>query len=375
MKIVFFIGSLANSGGMERILSFQANYFADTFGYDITIFTYEQAENTTDFFQLSNKITRIKEIIKKETYSNKIKNLLAFSQFLKKLKRKVKSLLLKGNFDIALSFGVEGRFLHSIKDNSKKIAEFHFSKDFYNRQTNNKFKRVWRKYRFLKSISKTSKYSKIVVLTDTDKKFWDQYLPNVIAINNPLTFETNSKSDLKNKIAVALGRLTSQKGFDRLITIWNKANSINSDWKLHIYGEGSEKENLVTRIEELRLHETVKIFEPVKDVEKVYQNASLYLMTSRFEGFGLVLIEAMSNGLPVISYNVIGPNELVLNDCNGYLIDNGNEKDFVDKLIMLQNSFEKRKELGKNALDFVTKFSPEVIMKQWKDLFEEVLKS
>lgn len=217
-------------------------------------------------------------------------------------------------------------------------------------------------------------YDRMVVLTETDKDFWQQYLSNVVAINNPNVMQSEANSSLENKVAVSLGRLTRQKGFDRLIDIWEKVAEKYPDWELHIYGEGAEKKKLMELISDKNLQEFVQINPPVKDVAKVYQSASLYLMASRFEGFGLVLIEAMSFGLPVIAYNVIGPNELVQNNVNGFLIEDGNSDEFAYQIGLLCSDYEKRKELGENAKEFVEKFSPQQIMKQWSDLFNDVLR-
>lgn len=373
MKILFLIGGLSNSGGMERILTFQANYFADKLGYDVSILTYEQSKQS-DFFSLSNKVKRIFILPLKETHQNKLFNLYLLKKYLKVLEQEVEKILFQESFDICLSFGIEARFLYKINDDSKKIIEFHFSKDFYKQDAGTFIQRIWRKYRFKKSIAKTKKYHKMVVLTETDKSFWKKYLDNVVAINNPNVIETITKSTLENKIAISLGRLTHQKGFDRLIEIWDLLPKYNQDWELHIYGNGSDYDILKTQIAKKNLEDQIKIFAPVKDVNAIYENASLYLMASRFEGFGLVLVEAMSFGLPVISYDVIGPNELVNNNYNGYLIENGNKLDFAKKINLLIESEAKRKELGANSLEFVKKFSPEIKMKEWVKLFEEVLK-
>lgn len=373
MKILFLIGSLSNSGGMERVLTFQANYFADKLGYDVSILTYEKSDKP-DFFPLSTKVKRIFISPLRETHRNKFINLYLFKKYLKLLKKDIEQLLFEDSFDICLSFGLEGNFLCSINDKSKKIVEFHFSKDFYKQDSGTFVQRIWRNYRFKKSVYKTAKYSKMVVLTETDRSFWKKYLDNVVAINNPNVIETATKSTLENKIAISLGRLTQQKGFDRLIEIWDLLPKNNQNWELHIYGKGSEYDNLKSQIARKNLQDRIKIFDPVKDVNAIYEKASIYLMASRFEGFGLVLVEAMSFGLPVISYDVIGPNELINNDYNGYLIENGNKLDFAEKTNLLIESEAKRKELGANSLEFVKKFSPDIIMKQWVQLFEEVLK-
>lgn len=373
MKILFLIGSLSNSGGMERMLTFQANYFADHFEYDVTVLTYDQ-KKSQDFFNLSDKVNRIRLSIEKKSHSNRFLTLYLLNKYLESLKSEIEKTLLQSHFDICLSFGIEGKFLYQIKDKSKKIIEFHFSKDFYKQDSGSFLQKVWRRYRFKQSIGKTKMYDRMVVLTETDKDFWQQYLSNVVAINNPNVMQSEANSSLENKVAVSLGRLTRQKGFDRLIDIWEKVAEKYPDWELHIYGEGAEKKKLMELISDKNLQEFVQINPPVKDVAKVYQSASLYLMASRFEGFGLVLIEAMSFGLPVIAYNVIGPNELVQNNVNGFLIEDGNSDEFAYQIGLLCSDYEKRKELGENAKEFVEKFSPQQIMKQWSDLFNDVLR-
>lgn len=373
MKILFLIGSLSNSGGMERVLTFQANYFADKLGYDVSILTYEKSDKP-DFFPLSTKVKRIFISPFRETHRNKFINLYLFKKYLNLLKKDIEQLLFEDSFDICLSFGLEGNFLCSINDKSKKIVEFHFSNDFFKQNSTRIIQRIWRNYRFRKSITNLKRYDKMVVLTETDRNIWKKYLDNVVAINNPNVIETTKTSTLENAIAVSLGRLTKEKGFDRLIEIWDLLSKNNQKWELHVYGRGPEYDNLNAQIANRNLRDKIKIFEPVKDVDTVYENASVYLMTSRFEGFGLVLIEAMSFGLPVVSYNLVGPSELINNTYNGFLIENGNKEDFAEKTSQLIASEAKRKEMGANSLEFVKKFSPDIIMNQWVQLFEEVLK-
>ncbi|MFC0344184.1 glycosyltransferase family 4 protein [Epilithonimonas hispanica] len=373
MNIIFFIGSLANSGGMERMLTFQANYFADKFGHNVTILTYEQGDHQ-DFFQVSNKVKRVKLSFEKPNHSSSIITLYLQRNYKEKLQIEIEKILFQSNFDISLSFGIEGSFLYKIKDNSKKIVEFHFSKDFYKQDSGNFLQKIWRGYRFKQSIQRTKEYDKMVILTETDQLFWEKYLSNVVVINNPNVMQADINAPLESKVAISLGRLTKQKGYDRLIEIWEKVVQKFPDWKLHIYGDGKEKNALLQLIDEKNLSKFIQIYPTVSDVSEIYQSASFYLMTSRFEGFPLVLIEAMSCGLPAIAYSIIGPNELVQNNVNGFLIEDGDTDAFVNHIEILCSDFEKRKELGENAKKLVEKFSPLQIMNQWNDLFNQVVK-
>ena len=253
------------------------------------------------------------------------------------------------------------------------IREYHF----------NKGHRLHRKeYNFitkLKNILVTKyeeyvlkKYDKIIVLTNEDKEKWNEKY-SIEVIYNPLTFFPQNISNLKNKKIISVGRLEEQKGYDILIDVWNIVSKKYPDWILEIYGEGSERENLQNKINKLGLEKSFLLKGATKDIQDKYLESSIYVMSSRYEGMPMVLLEAMACGLPIVSFNCpCGPKDIIKDKEDGFLIPFGDIELMAEKIEELIIDEEKRKLFGKNAKRNVQRFSQDKIMNQWQELFENL---
>ncbi len=271
-------------------------------------------------------------------------------------------------------FDGEVRFFNKINDGSKKIAEIHLAKSF--RSYKNQSSIVSRTLtRFAERIDESvvSKLDKFVVLTDEDKFDWLNK-HNTTRIYNFVDVP-NSISSVKNKTAIAIGRLDYQKGFDTLVEIWAIVNKRYPDWRLDIYGSGQDKERLQAQIDRLRLNEVIKINTPTTDIYSKILDSSIYLLTSRYEGFGLVLAEAMACGVPPVSFACkCGPRDIITDGENGFLVEQDDVDTFAERVCQLIENEPLRKEMGKNARrNIEERFSEEVIMKQWEKLFAELV--
>lgn len=175
------------------------------------------------------------------------------------------------------------------------------------------------------------------------------------------------------KTVVAGGRLTGQKGFDRLIAAYAPIARRRPDWQLHIYGEGPSRARLERLVTRLGVGEHVILKGHVPDFDRVLENASLYAMTSRFEGFPMVLVEAMSKGLPAVSFDCPrGPGEIIADGENGRLVPDGDVRGFTRTLLRLIDHPARRSRMAANALQTAAQYRSEPIMAQWEDLFEEL---
>lgn len=184
----------------------------------------------------------------------------------------------------------------------------------------------------------------------------NKYLPN------PLPFYPTESSELENMVALNIGRFTDDKQHLLLLELWSKSEAAKNGWKLKIIGKGENDKLIASKINELNLENSVYIEPPTKEITAEYLNASLFLFTSRAEGFGLVLAEAMSCGVPCISFNCpSGPRDIINNGKDGYLIDVGDNMGFIEKLNDLTSNKDLRKELGSNAKISVRKFSGTII--------------
>lgn len=375
MRITFLVDSLGNPGGMERVLSTKANYFAEKLDYKVTIIVKLSIPKEL-FFEFSPSI----EIVSLE-FTRGIKyNVL--SSYNSKHKKKVSDYLMKSKQDIVIGlFGSELPFLYRINDGSKKIQEFHFSKNYLIHLVENIPNLRLRKLRKAKAYLKqkkeqfyAKKYNCVVLLTEKDQRLWGNKIKSYV-IPNPVSFVSHKKSELTNKKIVAIGRLIAQKGFDDLITAFSNIHHKIKGWELEIYGEGQDLTYLNSIISKHELHNKIKILPPVKNIKSVLTDSSIFVFPSNYEGFGLVLTEAMECGLPVIAYDCeCGPSEIVKHGEDGYLVPVGDIDSLSERIKELANSEELRKDLTKKGIINVKRFYPEEVMTNWLNLFETLNK-
>lgn len=377
MKIVYCLPQLFHPGGIERIVSIKANYLVEVYGYDVTIVVANQKKQVP-FFKLNEKIKIIDLNLDYDiTLSLPILKRFIERRKLHKLhKQKLSNILFNLHPDITIStFTQESAFLPNIKDGSKKILESHFCRGYKILMVNSLkqkffyFLRCWQEENII-----IPKYDQFVVLTDEDKNLWKNKINNVISIPNILSFRNVEKyADLKSKTAIAVGRLDSQKGFDTLINMWAEIVKQCKDWKLNIFGQGEDEDYLNQLICKLNLKGSVFINRPDKNIQQRYLESSLLLMTSNYEGWGLVLTEAMQCGLPVVAFACkCGPKDIINNGVDGFCIPYKNKNLFVNHAIQLMNDEKLRFTMGYNARNNIQRYSIDNIMPKWHDLFNKL---
>lgn len=374
-KIVYCTPALYMAGGVERVLTLKANYFAEQYGYDITIVLTE-GKNKPLFYPLSDKVKVVNldinfEELWKCSFFRKIFIYLRKQRIFKK---KLTSLLIQLKPDLTISLlRREINFITDINDGSKKVGELHINRANYRNfdvKDSNVLKSLFSKIWSYSLVGKLKKLDKLVVLTERDKEAWVE-LDNVISIPDPLSFTPSSISELKNKKVLAVGRYSHEKGYDMLLNAWKTVSSKFLDWSLYIYGDGDHT-YLDNLIKELDIHNCFLCGRTL-DVEKEYLSSSIFVCSSRFEGFGMVILEAMACGLPIVSYDCPwGPSAIITNMKDGYLVENGNVDALADSICKLIENLELRKEFGNNAQKNVLRFSRDNVMHQWVDLFESL---
>ncbi len=366
MKIVYCIHSLFNSGGMERVLTNKANFLVNNIDCEIKIVTTEQ-ENKLPFYELDPKIEIINLDINyskdnsKNVFSKIINTLVKF----RKHKKLLNNFLLNYQPDTVISlFGNEAYFLYQLNLKSKIILEIHFSKNFRLQLDRKGIRRIIDVARTFNDQRIAKKYNDFIVLTNEDKKRWK--CDNINVIHNASFFKPERQSSNDNKIVLCVARFTYQKGLDILLNCWSHVVKKHKDWKLCIIGDGEEKQNLITLINTLQINDSVEIKPPTQNIELEYINSSIYIMTSRYEGMPMVLIEAMACGLPVVSFACqSGPSDIISNGIDGYLVENRNEEQLIQKLEELITNDHLRKEMGKNAIKKSMNFDQRNIMEKW----------
>ena len=374
MKIVYCTDSICYAGGIQRITIAKANALAQIKGNEVWIIVTDNKQKPV--LPIDNKVHIIDLDINYfeddwKSRWNVVKGIIIKRR---EHKHKLKDILNTIHPDIVISTGTsEKNFLPQIHVNSHPafIREIHCTKNYRMLAATNLFDKVlalagdcFDYSLFIKN------YNKIVVLTEEDKSNNWKNNSQITVIPNPLTSPCKQQATLKEKKVIAVGRLVYQKNFQSLIKAWVKIASKHPDWKLEIWGEGAMRIELENLIEKLNLKRHVFLKGYTYDIQSEMLNASIYAMSSIFEGLPLVLIEAMSCGLPVVSYTCpCGPKDIIKEGKNGFLVDKNNESELSEKINYLIENPISRIEMGKQAKIRSKDYSTSNIIKQWMNLF------
>ena len=374
-KIVYCTPSLYMAGGVERVLTLKANYFADIYGYDITIITTDGMQKPFFFF-LSERVRVVNldinfdEMWHRSFLSRLCLYIIKERKFKKQLSKELYRI--KPDFTISL-LRREINFLTDIHDGSKKIGEIHINRAHYRNFTPNRsnpVKALFSKYWMSGLVKKVRQLDRFVVLTEYDRQAW-QEIPRVDVIPNPLPFYPRIISSIRKKRVISVGRYFDEKGYDLLLRAWAEIEKKYPDWQLAIFGEGNRPyyERIAASLG-LDLNRCI-LNDSISDVEKEYLQSSVFVCTSRFEGFGMGIIEAMACGLPVVAFDCLwGPRSIITDGEDGLLVENGNIGKMAETLNSLLQDPYKIEIMGKHARENVQRFNIDVIAEKWKKLFE-----
>lgn len=380
MRIVYIIDTLSSKGGAERIISDKMNYLATHFNYDVSIITcYQFPESAPNCYYLSDKIKQINLCIPlhQQYHYPYPQRLWARWKYTRQLCIELQKNINSIKPDIIIGVGyVLADKVCRIKYQAAKIIEAHeakiYTKTFYLYRNftifTNFYYKLSRKL-YLHAIE--TKADVVVTLTKEDAQNWKK-AKRVETIPNFSVMSISKMSNCEPKRVIAVGRLEWQKGFDRLIEIWRNVSTNHPDWQLDIFGEGAQELNLRNTIKKANIN-NMYIHPFTNDISQEYASSSICVLTSRFEGFSLVLLEALGHGIPCITFDCpYGPRDLVCNDRCGYVIDNGNIDLFAEKLSFLMNHPEIRKQFSSAAVIKAQSYNVDAIMNQWKLLFESL---
>ena len=374
MKIVYCLNSIRYLGGIQRVTVVKANALAEIENNEVYIIV---TDNKNGVFTepLSPKVHLIDLDINyyEDDYKSRWNVLKGIFIKRKEHKKRLASELNKIQPDIVISVGQsEKNMLPSIKGKWKTIREFHFVKDYRLRQANSLFDKILAWGGNIYDFSyKIKGYDHIVSLTHEDKKTNWKGWKKVSVIPNPSTFHTDKTSTLNRKKVISVGRLSPQKNYASLIRAFKYVVDKHPDWSLDIYGNGPQEFELKSLINQLNLNRHVYLKGFSSNVKEEMINASIYAMSSIFEGFPLVLIEAMTCGLPVVSYTCpCGPKDLITNGVDGYLSPLNDEKTLASQIMVLINNKNLRKQMSKAALKKASYYHISSIIPMWINLFK-----
>lgn len=396
MKICFITDNIFSLGGVQRVVSVLANEMAKTYEVDILclsdnytidrkLYNLNKNINVDINRSLLNKnlvakiYGKIGRIINDKTgvlNNKKFIDILAEIYFPNQVKKKIISYINDKKYDIVI--GVEGVFsilLGMISEfiTAKTIGWQHNSYDAYFKTYKKYYWNQDELFRYY--INKLDKY---IVLTEHDKERMKKHL-NIDSkrIYNPLSFTSKEKSKCSNSNILFVGRLVEeQKGLDLLVKSFKIISENNEQCMLTIVGDGPDKGKIQHLVESLAIQNKVNIIPFTDHVQKFYLDASVFVSSSRWEGFGLVVTEAMECGLPVVSFNNSGPSEIINKDGeNGILVENGNIDLLAKSILNLINDRQRLRCISSNSISRAKDFNIEIIKKQWDETILDLIKN
>ncbi|HJC98542.1 MAG TPA: glycosyltransferase family 4 protein [Candidatus Phocaeicola merdavium] len=376
MKIIYCTHSVCNPGGMERVLVNKVTYLVEKLHWDVSIVTTDQ-KNRPAFYPLPEgvRMTDLGINYSDDNVKHPIGKIFGYLLKRRTHRKRLTELLMREKADIVVSlYPSESSFIPLIKDGSRKVLELHFCKFFRLQYGRKGLLGLIDRWRTRQDERIVRKFDRFVVLTHEDKGYWGN-LPNIEVIPNAAKFMGNTSSDLTVHRVIAVGRLDYQKGFDRLLRTWRMIQQTGryADWHLDIFGQGEWHDWLQGMIVDWQLSDTVCIHRPTERIGEEYVASSIIVMTSHYEGFGMVLVEAMACGVPAIAFDCkCGPKDIIRQGENGLLVRDGDIEGLAQAMQCLMDDEPLRLRMGEEAKKVVDTYSEEAVMSQWTALFESL---
>lgn len=370
MRILYITDALAVWGGIERVLSDKMNYLVREYGYEVYVVTADQGGNPIPFPLDERIIVRDLNIRFHQQYRyHGIKRWLKYRELEKLYRKRLASHIeeIKPDVISCIRDGCTSAVL-DLKISIPVIFESHaMYKDVeYEKST------FFHRLSIYMSRKKYNKLDKIVTLTQGDSDDWKRVcnktcvIPNVVHLN-----ESGRYSQCNAKRAIFAGRFDLQKDVDSLAKVWALVQQRHPDWLLDVYGNGELKPHFEEIVSDKKLN--IRVHPAISDILDKFIESSMLLMTSLYEPFGLVLVEAMSCGLPVIAFDCpYGPADIVHDGEDGYLVENRNAEAYSNRVCQLMENERVRQDMGRAAVLSSQRYKAENIMPQWNQLFEEL---
>lgn len=375
MKILYQIHSTYNPGGMERVLLNKVKYFVEKKGWEVVVVTTDQ-HGRPSFYPFPDSVRMIDLDINYSDDNGKpfLKKLAGYFRRRQEHKARLEDLLKKECPDVVDCFYPgECSFVPSLKDGSRKVMELHQSKLFHHQYNRSGLMGLADKVRAGMDERLVRRFDRFVVLTEEDRQMWGE-MPGIRVIPNAADFIADKYSDCSAKRVIAVGRLDYQKSFDRLILVWEKVHQQMPDWRLDIFGQGEWKVMLQNMIDERGLNGTVKLNGPTKNIGQEYSDSSMLVMSSHYEGFPMVMVEAMACGLPAVTFDYkCGPRDIIIEGENGLIVPDGDIDGLAEAMVRLMKDNDLRKRMGEKAKKVVETYSEEKVMSKWLQLYEETV--
>lgn len=374
MKLIYCIASVYNPGGMERVLLNKLRWFVRRGGYDLTVVTTDQ-QGRPPFYAFPSEVKLVDLGINysQDNSRSPLSKILHYFRKRRLHRSRLTAFLMQERADAVVSlFPSESSFIPEIKDGSLKVLELHFNKFFRLQYNRRGLLGLADRFRTRQDEKLVRRFDRFVVLTREDAGYWGK-LPNLRVIPNAVSGIPPMKADVVlSRRVIAVGRLDYQKGFDRLLAAWALLPAeLRASWRLDIYGQGEWDAMLREQIQQLAIGTSAAIHAPTPRIFEEYAQSAFLVMSSHYEGLPMVMIEAMSCGLPVVSFDFpCGPRDLICDGENGLLVREGDIRDLAKAMERLMNGNDQRFSMGTKASNVRSIYDESHIMQKWTICFQ-----
>lgn len=363
MKIVYITNDAFGQGGVARMLSVKTAVLTQKYGHQVVVISSSFFDTT--FYTFDPSVS-----IKPLPFSPKLGVESLF--YFKKLKKEIK--LLNPDIVVICDNGIKGYLMCFLDINVPVVFECH-AIDII--PIMNKSKHYFSiKHFVLKKLVDVAvkRVDKLVVLSQAQADFLK--FKNAVIVPNSAWSGPVAKASLNSNKVIAVGRLIESKGYERMIHIWKSIHEIHPNWTLNIYGDGIQKNHLINVVSKYKLNGVVSFKESDADIEQAFSQYAFMLHASFYESFSLVIMEAMSYGLPVIAFDCpVGPRSIINNNNDGFLIKDFDDEAFVAKIKLLINDVSLRQDMGAKAYENIKRFDLDATMDRWNLLFLSLTKT
>lgn len=367
MRILYVTDALAIWGGLERVLVEKATFLAAHDGYEVFMLTICQGGHSFPF-PLDNKVTHVDLNIpfySQYQYSG-IYRLISLRRLHHDCRSALRQQLNHLNPDVIVCPRIE-----FVKDICKVKGDIPLMFESHSSFWTSRFEGAGllrRLHTWWMNLS-AKRVQAVVALTEGDAAEWRKVNKSVFVIADVVRVRREGIRREGEKSVIYVGRLSRQKDIGSLLAIWQMVRQRHPDWHLHVYGEKGDIEESIWQ----QLHEDgngITIYPPTADIMDVYQQYAMLLLTSRYEPFGMVLPEAMSCGLPVVSFDCpYGPADIITDSVDGFLVKDRDLKDFADKVCLLIENTDLCRQMGQAAIHSSQRYQADRIMPVWYELF------